>query len=261
MRLLVVLFVTLYSIVSLAADQVTPSTPAAPKIDQAATPAPVPAPTPAAVPKIETIGQVIWAKGQVSATLPNQQKRTLARKAEIFKEDTIESDKSSTAQISLTDGTLLAITENTKMQLEKYIFDKTNPSNDSYLMDVAKGGLRTITGQIGKNNPAETKTKTPIATLTSLGTDYSVIVKLNKDTLIAVKSGKIQAKNLKGQVINLSQFDQRFAMINAVNQNMAILKSMPADFNTLNTMKFKESEINKSAPRAGGGGGGFCVGK
>jgi len=249
MRMLVFLFVALYSMISIAADQV------------AASPASPPSTPPAAnTPKLESIGQVIWAKGQVSATLPNQEKRILSRKAEVYKEDTVESDKTGTAQINLTDGTLLAIAVNTKIQFEKYNYDKKDTSKDNYVTNLAKGGLRTITGEIGKHNPQETQTKTPVATLTTLGTDYSVIVKKNNDTLISVKVGKIIAKNQKGQVIELGRFDQRFAMISAANQNITILKSMPSDFDKLNTTKFETNDLNKGSHMTGGGGG-FCVGK
>ncbi len=248
MRMLVFLFFALYSMLSVAADQV-------------ASPASPPSTLPAAdASKQEGIGQVIWAKGQVSAFLPNQEKRSLSRKAVIYKEDTVESDKSSTAQINLTDGTLLAIAENTKIQIEKYNYDKKEPSKDSYVTNLAKGGLRTITGEIGKNKPDQTQTKTPVATLTTLGTDYSVIVKSNNDTLISVKVGKVIARNQKGQVIELGKFDQRFAMISAANQSIAILKSMPADFDKLNATKFENKDLYKAAPAVGGGGG-FCVGK
>lgn len=257
MRMLVFLFVALYSTLSIAADQVatSPAAPSTPSVTNA------PAATPPATeaPKAESIGQVIWVKGQVSASLPNQEKRILSRKADVYKEDTVESDKTSTAQINLTDGTLLAITENTKMQIEKYNYDKKDTSKDSYVANLAKGGLRTITGEIGKNNPQGTQTKTPVATLTTLGTDYSVIVKKNNDTLISVKVGKLIAKNQKGQVIELGKFDQRFAMISAANQNIAILKSMPEDFKSLNATKFENTNMSQS-PHVGGGGG-FCVGK
>lgn len=249
MRMLVFLFFSLYSMLSVAADQV----PASASTSSTA-------PASAEAPKLESIGQVIWTKGQVSASLPNQTKRMLSRKAEIYKEDTVESDKSSTAQINLTDGTLLAIAENTKIQIEKYNYDKKEPSKDSYVANLAKGGLRTITGEIGKNNPEETKTKTPVATLTTLGTDYSIIVKGNKDTLISVRLGKVIARNQKGQVIELGKFDQRFAMISAANQNIAILKSMPADFDKLNATKFENKNLYKSSGAVGSGGG-FCVGK
>lgn len=257
MRILVLLFVALYTTLTMAADQVSTPSPEAQPATQSAAPA-SPSTTATEAPKQESIGQVIWTKGQVSASLPNQTKRMLSRKAAVYREDTVESDKSSTAQINLTDGTLLAIAENTKIQIEKYNYDKKEPSKDSYVANLAKGGLRTITGEIGKNNPEETKTKTPVATLTTLGTDYSVIVKGNKDTLISVRVGKIIAKNQKGQVIELGKFDQRFAMISAANQNIAILKSMPADFDKLNATKFENKNLYKSS---GSVGGGFCVGK
>jgi hypothetical protein len=244
------LLISLYSTMSMAANLAPPTSAATPATD---------------APKMVSVGQVIWAKGIVSATLPNQTKRTLARKAEIFKEDTVESDASSTAQINLTDGTLLAITENTKIQLEKYNYDKVDKSKDSYVMSVAKGGLRTITGEIGKNNPSETKTKTPIATLTTLGTDFSVLVKLINDKyqlFAKVKDGEVKATDLQGQTFKLDSVNTPYLTANA-GAPMIVSKKMPMGFEAFETIKIQVPNVKSSSTpsKAGGkGGGGFCVG-
>jgi hypothetical protein len=216
--------------------------------------------------KTVAAGQVIWAKGKVNANLPNQAERPLVRKSEIFREDTVESDVASTAQINLTDGTLFAIAENTKIQLEKYNFNKQTPAEDSYVMNIAKGSLRTITGEIGKNNPKETKTKTPIATLSTLGTEF--VLSVNGDKVaVGVLKGKVSATNLKGQTVQLNARGERYLSISAKDQQMVVLKEMPAELKAINSIKMDETgAINKSttttAPqKSGGGGGGFCVGK
>ena len=113
MRILIFLFMALYSILSIAADQVT-------------TPTSSSTPAATAAPKQEAIGQVIWAKGQVSAFLPNQEKRILSRKAEVYKEDTVESDKSSTAQINLTMEPYLRLLKILRYSLKNIITIKRN---------------------------------------------------------------------------------------------------------------------------------------
>ncbi|MDA8562035.1 FecR family protein [Gammaproteobacteria bacterium] len=210
-------------------------------------------------PEIKTIGQVIWTKGKVDAFLPEKDRRKLSRRGSIYEKDTIESNKNSKAQINFTDGTLLLVSENTKIEIEKYNYNKKDSKQDSYIMSLAKGGLRTVTGEIAKKNPDGYKAKTPIATLSQIGTDYSIINKNNKKMLFAVKKGKILVTNKDGQTFKLGEgFDNKYATVDFATSKIELLNKIPPELKTLESLKFKKINVNKSGVK-GRSGGGFCV--
>ena len=87
--------------------------------------------------------------------------------------DTLVTEKRTYARIKFTDGSEVTLKPGSQFKVEKYSFDQGKPAGDSASLNLIKGGLRTITGQVGKRgNQDSYQMKTPTATIGIRGTIY-----------------------------------------------------------------------------------------
>lgn len=98
----------------------------------------------------QQVGSVALLEGTLSATNPEGVARILVLKAPVLVGDTLSTQANSYAQITYTDGGSASLRPNSVLKIEKYHFDQTQPQSDSLVMRLIKGGLRSVTGFIGK---------------------------------------------------------------------------------------------------------------
>jgi len=95
-------------------------------------------------------GVITHLSGTMSVQRPDGTVRILAQKSEVQPGDVLTTQRDSYAQINFSDGSAATMRPNTTMKLESYTFAKETPQQDSMFMRLLKGGLRTVTGLIGK---------------------------------------------------------------------------------------------------------------
>lgn len=95
-------------------------------------------------------GVVTHLSGTMSVQRPDGSVRILSQKSEVQPGDVLTTQRDSYAQINFTDGSAATMRPNTTMKLEAYSFSQEAPQNDGMFMRLVKGGLRTVTGLIGK---------------------------------------------------------------------------------------------------------------
>lgn len=95
-------------------------------------------------------GVVTHLSGTMSVQRPDGSVRILSQKSEVHPGDVLTTQRDSYAQINFTDGSAATLRPNTTMKLEAYTFSKDAPQSDGMFMRLVKGGLRTVTGLIGK---------------------------------------------------------------------------------------------------------------
>lgn len=138
----------------------------------------------------EQAGKTLLAKGKVVAlSLDTSQVRSLKRRTPVFKIDQVSTSDASQAQLKMVDGALLALKENTALNIEEY-FLNNNGQGGSVVMELVSGGLRTITGTI-KGNSNNYKLKTPVGSIGIRGTHYEVEL-VNGELFMAVWDGSIE---------------------------------------------------------------------
>lgn len=128
-------------------------------------------------------GSVIFARGTVFAE--RQPSVPLTKGDPVLERDTVATGDASRAQIQLTDGAKIAIRPNSRLRIDEYVFagqetgDPDSPvvstSGDRSVATLIKGGFRTITGAIGKENEEDYEVRTPVGVLGIRGTDYSAV--------------------------------------------------------------------------------------
>jgi len=141
------------------------------------------------------VGVTIFVSGQASATSPDQSTRTLKRSAKIYNGDTLTTHKGSILQIRFIDGAIVALREDSILKIGDYEY-KSPTKKENSALSLLKGGFRTISGKIGKQNY---KVSTNMATIGIRGTHYEAILNDGK-LYVGVWRGGVKVTNDGGQI-------------------------------------------------------------
>ena len=95
-------------------------------------------------------GQIQHLSGTLSVQRPDGSVRILSQKSEVNPGEILTTQKDSYAQINMTDGSSMTLRPNTQVKIENYQFSQDKPQDDSAFFRLVKGGLRTVTGLVGK---------------------------------------------------------------------------------------------------------------
>jgi hypothetical protein len=97
-----------------------------------------------------------------------------ARGGALEEGDVIITEKDSFAQLVFSDGSQVALRPNSRLSVTRYHYDHAAPAQDHMLLDLVRGGLRTITGLIGKrgDKSAYSLKLSAFATIGIRGTDF-----------------------------------------------------------------------------------------
>src|SRR5882672_4620121 len=122
-------------------------------------------------------GTVQHLSGTLSVQRPDCSLRALAERSNVSVGDVVSTERDSYAQVRFTDGGQVTLRPNTQVKIEGYSYDERRPQGDNFAMQLFKGGLRSLTGLIGKrtSNRSAYRMVTSTATIGIRGTDYSAI--------------------------------------------------------------------------------------
>lgn len=151
-----------------------------------------------------TAARVEFAAGSVVAVTASGGQRLLVKGSELQPGEMIRTSETGRAQLKFADGALMSLQPETEFRIDEYKYDGKggNPSDKSFF-SLLKGGMRTISGLIGKANRDNYKVNTAVATIGIRGTEYSVAFTGGNDgTLnLATGEGAVEVCNAGGCVI------------------------------------------------------------
>ena len=155
-------------------------------------------------------GAISQLSGTLSVRKADGSVRILSQKSEIQDGDTLNTQRDSYAQIKFPDGGQVTMKPNTTIKLERFNYVQDQPQQDSLLFGLVKGGLRAVTGLVGKRgNPDAYKLGTATATIGIRGTTYGAddcteqtenCKGLQDAVYVSVSDGEIIAANNAGTV-------------------------------------------------------------
>jgi hypothetical protein len=117
--------------------------------------------------------QVDFAVGNVTAMGPNGQSRALGKGAQIEQGDTVNTN-GGRAQLRFTDGAYVSLQPESQFRIDQYRYDGKQDGNEKGFFSLLKGGLRTITGLVGRSNKQNYQVTTSVATIGIRGTEYTI---------------------------------------------------------------------------------------
>ena len=121
-----------------------------------------------------SVGKAIISIGKVFTTTKDGVENKLKRRGKVYEGDTIKVGDKSRLQIRFIDNQLVVLKANTVFRIDEYKFKDSNDQNKSAVVSLLKGGMRSVTGLIGKSSRDKYKVKTPAATLGVRGTHYAI---------------------------------------------------------------------------------------
>ena len=122
-----------------------------------------------------TVGEVEFSRGVGFAQTPGETPRTLGKGLPLREGDRLTTSEGASAIIKLADGTRMTVRPNSELVLQQYQFHENAPDN-SYLMQLVRGGFRAVTGLISKSSPNAARVQTNTATIGIRGTDFDARV-------------------------------------------------------------------------------------
>ena len=118
---------------------------------------------------------VTHLSGPLAARKADGTTRAISIGSKVDEGDTVVTERRTYARLKFNDGGEVNMKPNSQFQVEKYNYDQEKPKDDSALFNLIKGGLRTVTGQIGKRgNQDSYQMKAPTAVVGIRGTIYDV---------------------------------------------------------------------------------------
>jgi hypothetical protein len=136
-------------------------------------------------------GDVTGSRG-VSAAQPVRKDMNLENNT------TITTGAKSYAVLKFEDGTVVVLKENSAFQVQDYRYNAKAPERSNVLFNLARGGLRMITGLISSKNRDALKVATPTATIGIRGTEF--LAELVNPLIVQVVSGVLSVTNAAGVV-------------------------------------------------------------
>lgn len=146
-------------------------------------------------------------------------------------DDTIETLKSRVG-ITFEDGTRVQCTEFSKLVIDTFVYDPSS-GKGKLAMKATMGTVRYASGLIAKNNKEEVKVKTPTASISIRGTDFSMTVdELGRSLVILLPSqpqfgpsvvGQITVSNGLGTVVLTKAYQATFIASSSVVPSSPVL--------------------------------------
>lgn len=164
-------------------------------------------------------GSVAQLSGTLTVKKADGSVRILSRQSEIEQGDTLTTERDSYAQIRFADGGSLTLKPRTAVRLDQFRFTQDKPREDAFAVRLLKGGLRAVTGGIGKRNPENYEMTTETATVGVRGTTFSVddcvnarggeCARLAPAVYVSVSDGEVLVRNGAGELaLGAGQFGQ-----------------------------------------------------
>ena len=118
-------------------------------------------------------GTVTQLSGTLSVVRADGSVRVLSQKSEVVSGDTVNTQKDSYAQIKFSDGGTITLKPNSTVKIQQFRFKQEEPEKDSFVFGLVKGGLRAVTGLVGKRGDQDAYSLgTATATIGIRGTSY-----------------------------------------------------------------------------------------
>ncbi len=136
--------------------------------------------------------RVDFAIGNPTALGPNGQVRPLKKGAEVGQGDTINT-ADGRVQLRFVDGAYVSLQPQSQFRIDEFRYNGQQDGSEKGFFSLLKGGLRTITGLVGRNNKSAYQVTTTVATIGIRGTEYTI--SYGKSVSGSVGEGEIKVCN------------------------------------------------------------------
>jgi ferric-dicitrate binding protein FerR (iron transport regulator) len=126
--------------------------------------------------------------------------------------ETVATGENSSLVLRFEDGQVVALTSRSRMAVNAYTYSRTEPARNNVLLSLLNGGMRAITGLIGRRDPLKVAYRAGNATVGIRGTDVTIAT-LGGDVAVTVADGEITF-TFNGQTVSISVGEGAFTLPN-----------------------------------------------
>jgi hypothetical protein len=139
--------------------------------------------------------RVDFAIGNATAQGQNGKVRPLTKGTEVGQGDTINT-ADGRVQLRFVDGAFVSLQPQSQFRIDDFRYNGQQDGTEKGFFSLLKGGLRTITGLVGRNNKSAYQVTTTVATIGIRGTEYTIVY--GKSVSGSVGEGEINVCNAGG---------------------------------------------------------------
>ena len=126
------------------------------------------------IPALDPIGHITVVYGTATARSADGT-RALSQGDPVYRGENIVTGPESSVEITFQDDTILSQSQNSRVDLDTYVFDPDTGAGDA-LLKLTQGAFRMATGAIVETNPDKFRVQSPLATIGIRGTDTGHVV-------------------------------------------------------------------------------------
>jgi len=182
----------------------------------------------------QVAGTIVHLNGPLMAKKADGAVRILSVRSEVESGDTLLTEKNTYAMVKFIDNSEITLKPSTTFKVDNFSYDAAKPEGDNASFSLVKGGLRSVTGLLGKRNKEKFAMKTPTATIGIRGTTFTLdwfqptpeqLANGQKPHLrFSVTEGKIGVEN-KGGITDVDQ--GQFGMVPDTDMKAIVLPKDP----------------------------------
>lgn len=120
----------------------------------------------------QVAGTVVNLSGPLLAKKADGTVKVLSVKSAVEQGDTLVTEKDAYARIRFIDNSEITLRPNSQMKIDSFSFEEDKQEKDSATFSLVKGGLRAVTGTLGKRSKERVGVNTPTATIGIRGTIF-----------------------------------------------------------------------------------------
>lgn len=121
------------------------------------------------------VANVTHLTGVLTARHADGSVKLLAVNSSVEPGDTLVTERDTHARVKFADGSEIVLRPGSQLNVEKFSFDEARPESDSLVLNMLKGGMRAVSGLIGKRNKGAVAYTTPTATIGIRGTHFGAL--------------------------------------------------------------------------------------
>lgn len=144
----------------------------------------------------EPAGTVTHLAGTLTVKRADGTTKLLATKSEIAEGDELSTQDETYARVKFVDGGEVVLRPNTQLKVATYAYAEDKPQSDNIVLNLIRGGLRAVTGLLGKRNRDRFKLETTTATIGIRGTHFGALMCASDCASVPTVSGQTPANGL-----------------------------------------------------------------
>lgn len=124
-----------------------------------------------------TAARIAFSRGRLSVRRPDGSQQPVDTGAGIEPGDRVVAGDRGVAVLVFRDNSRVTVQPDSELVVRRYEYDKQEPEQGESLLELVRGGLRAVSGLLGKVAPDRVKVDTPVATVGIRGTGFDLLCK------------------------------------------------------------------------------------